>query len=502
MRLRLLQRMLSLKKFQSANAAPTRMSFSILFDYPDAPNSYMKFRAVGHRGNLSIYSIVAPSISLSDYDVLANVKTETIEELVLHSAARTGEAKDDMALARNIAAEKISSYATSENKELLAELVAHDTVGYGPFSLLMEDSGNIEEIMVNEPTSSITIYHSTLGYCRTNLAFRGEREFRYMLNKMIEGTGKEVNSLTPIIDAQLPDGSRVHAQLEPYAVRGASASIRLSGSKRLGIRELLQNGTVSAEELAYLWLSIELGFNIIIAGAPSSGKTTLLSALCVFIPKHKRVISVEEDVNELKLGYYLPNNVALQGESSSGGVRIGEQVINALHMRPDILIVGEVRGQETKEVFFGANVGVPFATTMHSNTDKASLISRLTSKPMSVEPQSLHALDVAVMMGAEGLGRRKIEKIVEYKWVSKGEVDATDAGAEGYIAGEAFNNGVMLDFVRSSKILSKYANSAMIGKNLAIKELKKRAAFLNRLALQDPGSVDAAEYVRSYGVIS
>jgi flagellar protein FlaI len=262
----------------------------------------------------------------------------------------------------------------------------------------------------------------------------------------------------------------------------------------------LKNGTATPDALAYLWLSIEAGLNIIIAGAPSSGKTTLLSALCAFIPKSKRVITVEEDVNEVKIGEYLPNNVALQGASGDKPIHVNEQIINALHMRPDMLIIGEVRGQETKEVFFGANVGVPFATTMHSNLDSNALINRLISKPMSVEPQSLSALDLAVLMNSSGINGRKVEKIIEYKWLAKGEVDEEGVNHDGYIANEVFSGGNSLETIKKSKVLSKYASATMSSTSAAMKEMKRRAAFLNRLLMQEYESVNAAEYVRSYGV--
>jgi len=491
-----MQKLFHLRKRTPDEIRSSDLSFNIAFDYPDAPESYMPFRAVGRQGNANVYSIVAPNLSKSDLAMISYIKPQVVSKLVEVPSDESASIAD----AKKVALSILSNYATSENKELIADIIAHDTAGYGPFSLLMEDSKNIEEIIVNDPSSRISVYHSTHGYCRTNLSFRGEREFRYMLNKMIENTGKEVNAVTPIIDAQLPDGSRVHAQLSPYAVRGTSASIRLSGSKRLGIKELLKNGTATPDALAYLWLSIEAGLNIIIAGAPSSGKTTLLSALCAFIPKSKRVITVEEDVNEVKIGEYLPNNVALQGASGDKPIHVNEQIINALHMRPDMLIIGEVRGQETKEVFFGANVGVPFATTMHSNLDSNALINRLISKPMSVEPQSLSALDLAVLMNSSGINGRKVEKIIEYKWLAKGEVEEEGVNHDGYIANEVFSGGNSLETIKKSKVLSKYASATMSSTSAAMKEMKRRAAFLNRLLMQEYESVNAAEYVRSYGV--
>lgn len=487
------------KREEPANDQRLGLSFSILFEYPDVPESYMPLRAVGKKGRANIYSVVAPNLSRSDIALVSMLKPRLVSMLV---EAESSNSFNGLDYAKKAALEMVSAYQTNESKQLLSELLAHDTAGYGPFSLLMEDAKNIEEIIVNDPSSRISIYHSTYGYCNTNLQFRGEREFRYMLNKMIEQTGKEINSLNPIIDAQLPEGSRVHAQISPYAIRGTSASIRLSGSKRLDMLALLKNGTLDAEEAAYLWLAVDAGSNMIIAGAPSSGKTTLLSALCMFIRKDRRVITVEEDVNEIKVNEYIPNNVALQGASGKRPVKIGDQVINALHLRPDMLIVGEVRGDETKEIFFGANVGVPFATTMHSNSDANALISRLTARPMSVETQSLSALDFAVMMGADSRNERRVERIIEYRWVARGESEPKESNAQGYVATEVFSGGKPTESMKNSKIVSSYARASLSNYGSAMKEMKRRAAFLNKLVLSGAEGAAAIEQIRSFGAIS
>ncbi|MGC8478807.1 MAG: type II/IV secretion system ATPase subunit [Candidatus Micrarchaeia archaeon] len=475
------------------------LSFSILFDYPDAPESYMPFRAVGKKGKSNLYSIIAPNLSHSDLALLSRLKAQLVSLLVEEEERNPG---INLEYARRASLGMVSAYSTSESKQLLAELLAHDTAGYGPFSLLMEDAKNIEEIIVNDPYSRISIYHSSYGYCNTNIQFRGEREFRYMLNKMIERTGKELNSINPVIDAQLPEGSRVHAQISPYSVRGTSASIRLAGNKGLDLVSLIRKGALSAEEAAYLWLAIESGSNIIIAGAPSSGKTTLLSALCTLIGKDHRVITVEEDVNEIKIGEFLPNNVALQGSSGRHSVKIGDQVINALHLRPDMLIVGEVRGEETREVFFGANVGVPFATTMHSNSDSNSLISRLTSKPMSVEIQSLSELDLAVITALNERNERKVEKVIEYKWVAKGELEPGDSNTQGFLALEVFAGGKLSESIKDSKILSNYARVSLSNFGTALKEMKRRATFLNKLVSSGVEGAAAIEQLRNFGAVS
>ena len=263
---------------------PVCMCFSITHDYPDKVLWADDTRAIGDRGLQHIYALLAQNLDSNDIAVACKVKAGVIEALSNELSLQYS--KENIAKARQIAPGLLAQHSTKESKELLAYIIAHDTVGFGPISILLEDQQNIEEIVVNAPTASIGIYHASYGYCTTNMRFNSERDFRYTLNKMIAATEREINSCTPIIDAQLNDGSRVHAQLKPYSVNGTLATIRLNGGKRMDLRRIMQLGTATPEELAYLWLAIESNHNIMIAGAPASGKTSFLLALNAFVPRY------------------------------------------------------------------------------------------------------------------------------------------------------------------------------------------------------------------------
>ncbi|MDE1828673.1 MAG: Flp pilus assembly complex ATPase component TadA, partial [Candidatus Micrarchaeota archaeon] len=141
-----------------------------------------------------------------------------------------------------------------------------------------------------------------------------------------------------------------------------------------------------------------------------------------FVPRYIRGIAIEEDVNELKFYSNLSSMVSLYGSKQKNSVSTKEQVINALRMRPELLIVGEMRGEEAKELFSGANLGIPFFTTMHSNDSEMSLIKRLLVRPMSVDPQALSSLDISIQMSSKGIESREIAEITEYKWLSRAEI--------------------------------------------------------------------------------
>jgi type IV secretory pathway ATPase VirB11/archaellum biosynthesis ATPase len=405
--------------------------------------------------------------------------------------------------AKEIAGIELGKSLGNERASYLSYLVAHDTVGYGPISILMEDKKQIEEIEINAPCAPINIFHVSYGRCRTNLSFNNSESFRHTLNKFIYETDKELGEDTPIIDAQVED-ARIHAQIKPYALSGAVASIRLIDNKVVGVDYIKRKGTSDFEVLAYLWLAMDACRNILIAGSPASGKTTLMSALFSFISRAERMVTIEEDINELKVKLDINNTVALYGSRYGRSTSIREQVINALRMRPDRLVVGEVRGEETRELFSGANMGIPFMTTMHSNSGGLDIIKKLIIKPMGVETKSLSMLDLAVYMRHLDLSRRVLSDIYEYKWLSRAETERLGVEID-----EA-DSVEILDIVRDSKldksllmqskIIDGFAKKSDITKKAAINELVKRAEFLKVICEGCKNTNEITEKIQGYGL--
>ncbi|MEM0149911.1 MAG: ATPase, T2SS/T4P/T4SS family, partial [Candidatus Micrarchaeaceae archaeon] len=250
------------------------MSYRLEKDFPDKviAKSERNGAVIGRKGSQMLYSVFCPNLSGNDEKAMAKAKASAVDSLV--SMEGVGYSREGMELATRIAMGALGG-STDESKSMLAYLVANDIMGYGPLSVLLDDSDNIEEIVVNSPTERIGIYHSVYGYCRTNMRFATEADFRFMVNKLISFTERELNDSNPVIDAEIQAGSRLHAQIRPYAVSGAAASIRIGGKKNLDLRRLMELNTATPEILAYLWLAISARCNIIISGAPSSGKTTL-----------------------------------------------------------------------------------------------------------------------------------------------------------------------------------------------------------------------------------
>lgn len=481
----------------------TGISFSVTNHYPskvEVANDPMH-RVIGRDGSRSLYSILALNMSGEDVQLSRLVKAKAIESLLSYQNSGYSNNPELIKKAYDICTGLFAQHITSERKETLAYLVAHDIVGYGPLSILLEDSANIEEIEINAPTQNISVFHSRYGRCTTNLRFNSEQDFRFMLNRLISATEKELNSTTPVIDAQLPDGSRVHAQTRPFAISGATATIRLSGSKSIDILSLMKNGTLTSDILAYLWFAIETNQNIIVSGAPASGKTSLLLALNAFAPTYQRIVTIEEDINELKFYSNFYNVVPLQASSGRRGISLKQQVVNSLHMRPERLIIGEIRGDEAGEVFTAANLGIPFMTTMHSSANGTALVNRLLTKPMSVQPSALNMLDLSLFMVRKSESERALDSIVEYRWHSRAEVQEgrLEELPKDYLPTEIYRNGRFdAEQLRCSKVLASYCKQNHASEGAVMKEFKKRTKFLDAMSLPENSKTKVRDYIWSY----
>jgi flagellar protein FlaI len=283
----------------------------------------------------------------------------------------------------------------------LGEAALRDMLGYGQLDPMIADD-RLEDIMVTAVGKPVYVYHRKYGMCFTNVVFENEDTIRYFIDKMARLVNRRIDQQTPLLDARLPDGSRVNATIPPVSLEGPTISIRKFRKDPLTIIDILNYGTLSLDVAAFIWLCVDgLGAkpaNIIFAGGTGCGKTTILNAATTFVPERERIISIE-DTAELQLPHKhwirletRPPNVEGRGE-----ITMDDLVKNALRMRPDRMIVGEVRGPEARTMFTAMNTGHEGCMgTVHSNS-AAETVTRLTEAPMSVPPIMIPALDVIVM---------------------------------------------------------------------------------------------------------
>jgi len=287
-----------------------------------------------------------------------------------------------------------------KNKRAVIEEIVKKIFGFGVLTPLLEDD-ELEEIMVNGAKKPIFVFDRTIGLCKTNVQFNSEREIRALIKRIGNFVGKEITEKSPLLDARLPDGSRVNATLSLISPKGSTITIRKFRKRPVTITEMISNGTLTSQLAAFLWMSVDgmnvSPMNIIIAGGTGSGKTTTLNALSVFIPTRERIVTIE-DTLELNL-YDRENWIQLEARMGikEDEVSLDDLLKNAIRMRPDRIIVGEVRGEEASSMFTAMDIGHQgVMSTLHANSAKETLL-RLQSEPMNVPASMFSLLDLVIM---------------------------------------------------------------------------------------------------------
>jgi flagellar protein FlaI len=320
-------------------------------------------------------------------------------------------------------------FTGEESKDAYKKIILRKMFGYGRLQPLVDDD-NLEEIMINGPKLPVMVFHRRLGMCETNISFDKDSEIKELIDRVAFKVRRRIDLATPLMDARLSDGSRVNATLAPISLDGGTLTIRKFKTDPLTILELIKFGTLDLRTSGFLWLCVEgMGqkpLNTIVVGGSGSGKTTTLNCLADFIPTNVRTVTIE-DTAELNLRPFnnlvrletRPPNVEGRGE-----VSMQELMRNALRMRPDRIIVGEVRGHEATTLFTAMNTGHDGCMgTLHTNS-AGEAITRLTNIPMEVPIIMLPALDLIVVqrrMRYKGKNVRRITEISEVRSFKKGE---------------------------------------------------------------------------------
>ncbi len=287
-------------------------------------------------------------------------------------------------------------------KEFYAETVMREMIGYGPLDLLLQDD-NLEEIMVIGPNRPVYVFHRKYEMCKTNVIFSRDDDIKAIIDRIARDVGRRIDIQVPLLDARLPDGSRVNATIPPISLNGSTITIRKFREDPFTVVDMIKNGTLNSELAAFLWLAVEgmsaKPANILISGGTGSGKTTMLNVLASFIPKTERVITIE-DTAELKLPieHWVRFETRPPSIEGTGEVDMNTLIKNSLRMRPDRVIVGEIRGEEAFTLFTAMNTGHDGCMgTVHANNSKETLV-RITNPPMNVPSVMVSALDMIIVM--------------------------------------------------------------------------------------------------------
>jgi len=352
----------------------------------------------------------------------AEIHRTLLSKLDLEKLSRvnSGQARHAVSgIVKEIIADQRVPLNYEEQEKIQADLL-DEVFGLGPLEPLLRDP-KISDILVNDKDHVFIEKNGLLQ--KVNTAFRDDRHLMQIIDRIVSRVGRRVDESSPMVDARLPDGSRVNAVIPPLALDGPSLSIRRFGTGPLAANQLVQLKSISAEMMEMLSAAVKARISILISGGTGAGKTTFLNILSQFIPGNERLVTIE-DAAELRLAQ--ENIVRMETRppniEGQGAVRQRQLLINSLRMRPDRIIIGEVRGEEAFDMLQAMNTGHEGSmTTIHANTPRDA-VSRLESMvamcnmnlpEKTVRQQIASAIAIVVQASRMSDGTRKVTSISE-----------------------------------------------------------------------------------------
>ena len=339
-----------------------------------------------------------------------------------------------------VEAEKVP--LTSDQRLRLIRDVEDDVLGHGPLQRLLDDP-SVTEIMVN---GHDMIYIEQNGkLVRSSAAFSSEEALRRMIERIVSRVGRRIDESSPLVDARLADGSRVNAVIPPLAFNGSSLTIRKFSRDPLKVEDLIGFGTLSADMAELLRACVEARLNIIVSGGTGSGKTTLLNVLSSFIPEGERIVTIEDAVElQLQQDHVVRLESRPPNIEGKGAISIRDLVRNSLRMRPDRIVIGEVRGGESLDMLQAMNTGHDGSlSTVHSNSPRDA-IARLETLVLmagmdlplrAIREQIASAVDLIIQLSRLRDGTRRVTFVTEVQGMEGQTVTLQDAFVFDYHAG-------------------------------------------------------------------
>ncbi len=368
-------------------------------------------------------------------------------------------------LAETVLAQEAMPLSTSERERLVND-VQHELFGLGPLEPLLADT-TISDILVN---SYKTIYIERRGKLeRTDVAFKDDEHLMRVIERIVSTVGRRIDESSPMVDARLKDGSRVNAIIPPLSIDGPVLSIRRFGAEPLRMSSLVDNKALTKDIAEMLQMCVTARLNTLISGGTGAGKTTLLNALSAFIPEYERIVTIEDSA-ELQLQQ--PHVVRLETRppniEAKGEVTQRDLVKNALRMRPDRIVIGEVRGGEAIDMLQAMNTGHDGSlTTIHANTPRDALsrletMIQMTGMRLSeraMRQQVASAIDLVVQVARLSDGSRRVTSIseitgMEGETITMQEIyqfERTGLGPQGQVLGRFRPTGIRPRFAEKLK---------------------------------------------------
>jgi flagellar protein FlaI len=358
------------------------------------------------------YVITEPTLDEVGIQILNEIKKSLIDRMDIPLSVL----KDD-SIMREYLNEQIMTVFKKYKKDVAEEskgkyiyYLMRDFLGYGKIDIIMRDP-KIEDISCNGVNIPIYVYHQNYESLPTNIIYETEEELDAIITRLAYKTKQQISVAHPILEGTLPEGYRAHITLDEVSKRGDTFTIRKFGENPFTIIDLINVGTISIKIAAYLWILVENLRSIMICGATASGKTSLLNSLCMFINPKMKVITIEE-VRELRLHEnWIPVVTRSSFQPGVEEITTFDLLKSALRQRPDIIIVGEVRGEEVYTLFQSIAVGHGGLCTIHADSID-SVIKRLMSRPMNVPETMLSLMNIMIQLKQVEVDNKIVRRVV------------------------------------------------------------------------------------------
>ena len=452
-------------------------------DFYPLNEPYAYARILKDAGSLDkYYRVEEPTLKKDEYEILNFIQETLIRTIDVRLDQLESDVVDDF-LVKNVD-QIIKDYKIKIDSTLKGKIlyyIARKFIGYGRLDPLMRDS-NIEDISCDGSGVPIFLFHRIHSSVKSNVKFDDEDELSAFVVLLAQKCDKYISTAEPMLDATMPDGSRIQMTLSTeITTKGSTFTIRKFRDDPITPTDLIGYGTMSAEIVAYMWLAVEHGANALFAGGTASGKTSTLNALCLFIPHESKIVSIEE-TREINL----PHPNWIPGVSRSGfGEVVGNRIVGeidlydlmkaALRQRPDYILVGEIRGKEAYVLFQAMATGHTTYSTFHADSAK-SLIHRLEGKPIDIPRVMLQSLDVVSIQISTRVGDKYVRRCKQII-----EIIDIDPMTKEMLTNEVFHWDPVEDkFVYSGKsyILERLSSQIGISKEEMKEEISRRTEIL------------------------
>lgn len=367
------------------------------------------------------YTVSIANISPTTRIILEKIRQEFVSKMNIEDI-QSFESADNIALIKqefkNEIRRLINKYFPKTDEKtinMLVNYILEENLGLGKIDILLSDP-RLEEIIVNNHKEPVWVYHRRFGWLKTNIIIPTEARIRHFAMMIGRDVGKEITNLNPLMDAHLASGDRVNATLYPISNRGNTITIRKFAEDPWTITKFIEENTIGLEAAALIWLAIQNEMSILISGGTGSGKTSMLNVISNFFPPNQRIVSIE-DTRELTLPqnlHWVPMETRLANPEGKGGVTMLDLLVNSLRMRPDRIIVGEIRRKQEAEVLLEAmHTGHSVYATIHANNADETVM-RLTNPPIDISKPMISAISLILVQNRNRrTGKRRTLQIAE-----------------------------------------------------------------------------------------